>query len=99
MFVAGAVDVLRGYMSETAPTAQELKVRIAQYVPVELGVIEIGKGVDLFCGVPENAIVPVYNALKIVSLKAMGTPPAEIDKTAALMRKIANAIAQMPSKQ
>lgn len=95
MFLVGAIDVLAGFMAETVENSTQLKIKLSAYAPIDLSATEARDGIDLFCGAPENSIVPVYNAMKIVALRANGGTPAEIETATALIRKIAHALADL----
>lgn len=62
----------------------------ANYLPDNLVLAEIQQGVDRFYIEPENILIPIIQALKIVTMKAAGASQSDIDAMLSLQRKYAN---------
>lgn len=88
-YLIGSGEAIVAVCSDTSTTKTEVAERIQLHTPRELTVNEIRRALDRFFEAPENVLIPVLDAIRIVAMKERGRPQAEIDAELSTLRLLA----------
>jgi|ERR1035441_2971589 hypothetical protein len=91
-YIYGAIETLTSFVADTAKEPDKIKELIENYLPYELNLNEMTAGVSQLCGQPENARLPVFNVLKVLSLKTRSGTPREVEETLSIDRKVSSMV-------
>jgi hypothetical protein len=91
-YLEGVKVAMDAVVAHTADTPCDGQARgiWQDYFPVGFTLGEVQDAVDNFYNEPENSLIPVINALEIVSAKARGVPHDVIETKISQRRRAAN---------
>jgi hypothetical protein len=87
VYVTAGMEMLLRVLMDTERDQEAVKASFGKYMPYDLKVEEMRDGTTQICAQPENAMIPVVDALKLLSLKTRGSSPSELEEALATSRK------------
>jgi len=90
LYVIGALEGMINVITDTVKNSVDVKLALQVYYPVELKPNEVRDAVDRFFAEPENLLMSVGDALRIISMKARGLPEKEIEAKISIFRATAS---------
>jgi hypothetical protein len=98
-YAAGLINGVTAGLAESGDVNPSAHQSLLKFYPTALTTFdEFSRGIDDFCGHPENAVVPVAWGVQIFALKANGKSTQEIESKAALFRRMASTPQPAPQK-
>jgi len=97
-YLLGVGDGFEAGLATSEETQKRYTERWARYFPKGRTTAEVERGLDAFCSAAENAIVPIVHGLQVVTMKANGADPTEVETRAAFLRRVATEIQENEEK-